>query len=85
MKLLFILLTLFASLQATKVSEITKVVGVRENQLIGYSLVVGLNKTGDGTTSVVIIAGELLKKSEELENEDIQEIDDEKTSKKRRE
>jgi len=52
MKLLFISLILFASLQATKVSEVTKVVGVRENQLIGYSLVVGLNKTGDGTTSV---------------------------------
>ncbi len=52
MKFLFISLILFVSLQATKVSEITKVVGVRENQLIGYSLVVGLNKTGDGTTSV---------------------------------
>ncbi len=52
MKILFISLILFVSLQATKVAEITKVVGVRENQLIGYSLVVGLNKTGDGTTSV---------------------------------
>jgi len=52
MKALFITLLLFTALQATKVSEITKVVGVRENQLIGYSLVVGLNKTGDGTTSV---------------------------------
>jgi len=52
MKIFFISLILFVSLQATKVSEITKVVGVRENQLIGYSLVVGLNKTGDGTTSV---------------------------------
>jgi len=52
MKFLFISLILFIGLHATKVSEITKVVGVRENQLIGYSLVVGLNKTGDGTTSV---------------------------------
>lgn len=52
MKFLFITLVLFASLQATKVSEVTKVVGVRDNQLIGYSLIVGLNKTGDGTTSV---------------------------------
>lgn len=51
MKILLLSLVIFASLQATKVSEITKVVGVRENQLIGYSLVVGLNKTGDGTTS----------------------------------
>ncbi|PHR57882.1 MAG: flagellar biosynthesis protein FlgI [Arcobacter sp.] len=52
MKSIFIFLLLFVSLQATKISEITKVVGVRENQLIGYSLVVGLNKTGDGTTSI---------------------------------
>lgn len=52
MKILFLSLILFISLQATKVSSIANVVGVRENQLIGYSLVVGLNKTGDGTTSV---------------------------------
>lgn len=52
MKIFFISLVLFVTLQATKISEITNVVGVRENQLIGYSLVVGLNKTGDGTTSV---------------------------------
>lgn len=52
MKILFMCLLFFATLQATKVAEITQVVGVRENQLIGYSLVVGLNKTGDGTTSV---------------------------------
>ena len=52
MKFIFIFLLLFVSLQATKIAEITKVVGVRENQLIGYSLVVGLNKTGDGTTSI---------------------------------
>ena len=52
MKFIFISLILFASLQAIKVAEVTKVVGVRDNQLIGYSLIVGLNKTGDGTTSV---------------------------------
>lgn len=43
---------LFLSLEATKVADVSNVVGVRENQLIGYSLIVGLNKTGDGTTSV---------------------------------
>jgi len=48
----FILLALFlSSLSATKISEVSSVVGVRENQIIGYSLVVGLKKTGDGTTS----------------------------------
>lgn len=48
----FLLLTLFlSSLYATKVTDVANIVGVRENQIIGYSLVVGLKKTGDGTTS----------------------------------
>ncbi len=38
-------------LHAVKIKEISNIIGVRENQLIGYGLVVGLNKTGDGTTS----------------------------------
>lgn len=46
------LLISFNSLYATKVKELANIVGVRENQLIGYGLVVGLNGTGDGTTSV---------------------------------
>ncbi|WP_353662504.1 flagellar basal body P-ring protein FlgI [Hydrogenimonas sp. SS33] len=37
--------------QAAKIKEISNILGVRDNQLIGYGLVVGLNKTGDGTTS----------------------------------
>ncbi len=45
-------LLLFATLlNATKINEVANIVGVRDNQLIGYSLVVGLKKTGDGTTS----------------------------------
>jgi len=49
---LFILFTLLLStLYATKINDVANVVGVRDNQLIGYSLVVGLKKTGDGTTS----------------------------------
>jgi flagellar P-ring protein FlgI len=40
------------SLHATKVQDITNIVGVRDNQLIGYGLIVGLQGTGDGTTSV---------------------------------
>lgn len=48
-----IALTLLSALplHAMKIKEVTSVVGVRDNQLIGYSLVVGLAKTGDGTTS----------------------------------
>ena len=44
-------LLLFDSLYGAKIKEIANIIGVRDNQLIGYGLVVGLNKTGDGTTS----------------------------------
>jgi len=50
----FALLLLFlgvTALQAAKITDIASVVGVRDNQLIGYGLVVGLDGTGDGTTS----------------------------------
>lgn len=33
--------------QAARVKDITSLVGVRANQLLGYGLVVGLNRTGD--------------------------------------
>ncbi len=51
MKTITLLLLCFIALQATKITDVANVVGVRDNQLIGYSLVVGLKKTGDGTTS----------------------------------
>ncbi|MBN2815515.1 MAG: flagellar basal body P-ring protein FlgI [Campylobacterales bacterium] len=51
MKYFFFLLLLFSTLNATKITDVSSIVGVRENQIIGYSLVVGLKKTGDGTTS----------------------------------
>lgn len=37
---------------SAKVSDLVNIVGVRDNQLIGYGLVVGLNGTGDKTTSI---------------------------------
>ena len=36
----------------TRIKDISKVQGVRSNQLIGYGLVVGLNGTGDSTQSI---------------------------------
>ena len=53
MKRQLFLLFLFIPLvvNAIKIKDISNIVGVRENQLIGYGLIVGLNKTGDGTTS----------------------------------
>jgi len=51
MKYFLLLLLFLSSLNATKITDVSNIVGVRENQIIGYSLVVGLKKTGDGTTS----------------------------------
>ena len=54
--MVFLVILLFfifsaTSLFAARISDVTNVVGVRDNQLIGYGLVVGLSGTGDGTTS----------------------------------
>jgi len=38
-----------ALVQAERIKDLTRVSGVRDNQLIGYGLVVGLNGTGDQT------------------------------------
>ncbi|MBT5933853.1 flagellar basal body P-ring protein FlgI [Sulfurimonas sp.] len=51
MKLFILFILLLSTLNATKINDISNIIGVRENQIIGYSLVVGLKKTGDGTTS----------------------------------
>lgn len=39
------------TLFGTKIKDVSSVVGVRDNQLIGYGLVVGLKGTGDGTST----------------------------------
>jgi len=48
---LFLLLLAPLLVHAVKIKDISNIIGVRDNQLIGYGLIVGLNKTGDGTTS----------------------------------
>lgn len=47
----FLILLSTVSLNAEKIREIANIVGVRDNQIIGYGLVVGLNGTGDGSSS----------------------------------
>lgn len=47
--LLLLLLSTFL-VQAERIKDIAAVAGVRDNQLIGYGLVVGLDGTGDQTT-----------------------------------
>ncbi len=45
---LAILLCLAMNAGAARIKDITQIQGVRQNQLVGYGLVVGLNGTGDG-------------------------------------
>ena len=49
--LLLLVLLVLGTLPAAQIKDIASVVGVRENQLIGYGLVVGLEGTGDGSSS----------------------------------
>jgi flagellar P-ring protein precursor FlgI len=53
-KILSFLLLLFCLsnsgvVQAERIKDLARIAGVRTNQLVGYGLVVGLNKTGDKT------------------------------------
>ncbi len=48
---LLIVLGLAADASATRVKDIADLAGVRDNQLIGYGIVVGLNQTGDSQQS----------------------------------
>jgi flagellar P-ring protein precursor FlgI len=51
--LLAVVLTFFASfpIEAARIKDVAKVEGVRDNQLLGYGVIVGLNGTGDSTKS----------------------------------
>lgn len=51
MKKIVIYYLLSYSLISATIGEISEFVGVRDNQLIGYGLVVGLNGTGDSSSS----------------------------------
>ncbi|WP_198133082.1 flagellar basal body P-ring protein FlgI [Sulfurospirillum arsenophilum] len=46
-----VLISTLSTLYAQRLGDIANVIGVRDNQLIGYGLVVGLNGTGDGSSS----------------------------------
>ena len=49
-----------APAQAARIKEVASVQGVRMNQLVGYGLVVGLDGTGDQTTSAPFAIQSLL-------------------------
>src|SRR5690606_34932617 len=48
--LLVFAVTASVGVQAERVKDLVSVAGVRENQLVGYGLVVGLSGTGDQTS-----------------------------------
>ena len=48
--LLVFMVGLIAPVQADRIRDLAQVAGVRNNQLIGYGLVVGLDGSGDQTT-----------------------------------
>ncbi|RDU73290.1 flagellar biosynthesis protein FlgI [Helicobacter anseris] len=51
LKKLFLCFLIGCMCYGEKIGDIANVVGVRDNQLIGYGLVIGLNGTGDKTSS----------------------------------
>ena len=52
MRLLTIFLIALNAIAATRLKELVRIEGVRDNQLIGYGIVVGLNGTGDRRQTV---------------------------------
>lgn len=48
--LIFLLLIIAGSVKAERIKDIATIAGVRDNHLVGYGLVVGLDGTGDQTT-----------------------------------
>src|ERR1700710_921851 len=63
---LLLLLAVFPAWADVRVKDITDVDGVRENQLIGYGLVVGLNGTGDKLNNNVFTRESLIGMLERL-------------------
>lgn len=51
MRIFTLLIAFIACLFGIPIKDLASTVGVRDNQLIGYGLVVGLNGSGDGTSS----------------------------------
>jgi flagellar P-ring protein FlgI len=52
MTILFLLILMAETAQAARVKDLVNIRGVRNNQLIGFGLVIGLGGTGDSATNV---------------------------------
>ena len=62
----FLFLTVSVAAAQVRIKDITDVEGVRENQLIGYGLVVGLNNTGDKLDNAIFTRESLVGMLERL-------------------
>ena len=58
--LAFMMPTLGISEQILRIKDITHVKGVRENQVVGYGLVVGLQNTGDNSRHTQMTSQQML-------------------------
>ena len=63
MRYFFILAILLSSLYSQTIKDISNVIGIRENQLIGYGLIVGLPGTGDKSKFTMQSLQNLLRNS----------------------
>jgi flagellar P-ring protein precursor FlgI len=70
---IFMILCVCIAAQSARLKDITSIRGVRENQLIGYGLVVGLKGTGDGKNEFTSksMARMLDKLGVKLDNQDV--------------
>lgn len=59
--ILILSLSLIQTVYAERIKDISSIAGVRDNQLIGYGLVVGLNGTGDSDTLTTQTIGSMLR------------------------
>ena len=63
MRYFFILTILISSLYSQTIKDISNIIGIRENQLIGYGLIVGLPGTGDKSKFTMQSLQNLLRNS----------------------
>ncbi len=49
---LLAVLPLWAATERTRLKDLVSIEGVRDNQLVGYGIVVGLNRTGDSQQTI---------------------------------
>ncbi|MGM0519315.1 MAG: flagellar basal body P-ring protein FlgI [Campylobacterota bacterium] len=63
MKYIFLVLFLFSQLFSQTIKDISNIIGIRDNQLIGYGLVVGLAGTGDKSKFTMQSLQNLLRNS----------------------